>query len=1309
MKSIQDQFSFEILENHFEKDNHIGVQDKEINNFHILHGETSTEDILIVEYKGSPHLTFYSSTGKVIDVDHYLPDYYINEDHAAAKSLLQNLRNIEPDNFKNSKFFNKILSNVFNHGKGYLHTGLKSLHGLSSSSETDLSFRKHVNFVGDETEYKTHLLSRYENFFDLFIDYILVHQRRINGYLHITKSGNIIITPLNKRCGIAVIIETKDVRRNLLPTNKWIITRTNELQKFEQSLVFRSQDVQDYFEAAGADETFETDRYKLYYRDGQVSLDSFLDNTDNLLELELINNCFQVLASDDNIILFLTNDSEVTVVNTHKSVIPSKWPRKIVLSERCRWIRADENLSTLFAQKYDGEIIVFDISSEDVKAINSLGSFEEMFLIDQDGSIICKSLDDNKLIKIRTNANELESQDDQKNFASVFKNLGHLFKGESLFVKTQFAKVVTEEKVIQSTKLPTASEIARYDFETNIEHMLIDAEDDHDKLLAVQNKIAIARQNISEELIAQAEKEGIFLGGQRLKTTVNAIVRPAERRLKDIIEKSRAEQIIKTVASYRDKISELTDPNSYREILNEVRKFDEELRVMSQSNTADIMVDFRAAQQELNTTFADQIADDDTALQQFITGEIEQIEEAIKNTHNPRQLELILSTHPAALELFTLLKQPFVLQNIAKEKSLSPAGIQTRLYEAVEKRKAEIKAEHDRNEAEKNAAKMQLANMINESIDFFVKNHSSNFSDIELNANASYQQIQSDILKLETIFRDVRLAMDLRRLLERRILERSRADLEQLISFEGKYAFIQNDPDLYIDWNAVIGGFPTWSLEIREKKGETDTYSIIFIRDTDLQTYQPSTTENLKSNKAFEIDESKYQAFLAEYQKYVDEANSYDLLLCLWLVHLGQNKPEDFPQFSKGAIKALLPDETIGIKALRCALEKKRRDHQEMNRKRDVPIISPEFIDDTPFFQEKLQEFVIKAKLQMVSGSGIILLSGPPSTGKSAFLKFISSIMNREYFEHASDKWQTKNSLVTAIKFGENGPYAIPAGFTKAITTPYSLVNIEEIKEWPEALRKSLNPFFAGSKIFIAPDGTRYKIGQNILMCAAANLGSMYRQDDEPFTADFWSRIEVVEYDYAPHNISRDYLDALHKPKKNKMLSLQDLVREYFAYNSAPDDPKAKAKYFSKQFLEFMLLPKADEKIKRDNLGNYIKSYFNEEADLRTSELNPEEAVKVAYKRIKDFQGYSIEEFFDLYDHFNNGQNLRSARLGIMQSTDVEKYEHFRILFLSIRYIEGCLRKLRTLFYSSAGQTEIEGTNREFIKCVYLLGLMGKF
>ena len=343
----------------------------------------------------------------------------------------------------------------------------------------------------------------------------------------------------------------------------------------------------------------------------------------------------------------------------------------------------------------------------------------------------------------------------------------------------------------------------------------------------------------------------------------------------------------------------------------------------------------------------------------------------------------------------------------------------------------------------------------------------------------------------------------------------------------------------------------------------------------------------------------------------------------------------------------------------------------------------------------------------MGTGAGVLLLSGPPSTGKSAFLKFAAALMNREYFEHASDKWQTKNSLVTAIRFGESGPYTTPAGFTRAITTAHSLINIEEIKEWPEALRKSLNPFFAGSKSFIAPDGTSYRIGDNILLCAAANLGSMYRMEDEAFTADFWSRIEVVEYDYAPHKIDQDYFDQLHEPLRHSYLTMRDLVRTEFNIKHTTGDPDRRARTISRSLVSFLILPKADDKVKRDRLRQEINNFF-EQSEPTTGIYGPEEAAKVALRRIKDLQSYSATQFFDLYDHFINGRPFRDPSFQQLQITDTARYEHLRVVFLTLWYLEGCLRHIREVFRRTGGQTEIEGTNREFINSVYLLGLMGK-
>ncbi|MEL6986547.1 MAG: AAA family ATPase, partial [Bacteroidota bacterium] len=610
----------------------------------------------------------------------------------------------------------------------------------------------------------------------------------------------------------------------------------------------------------------------------------------------------------------------------------------------------------------------------------------------------------------------------------------------------------------------------------------------------------------------------------------------------------------------------------------------------------------------------------------------------------------------------------------------------------------------------KNAAKQQLANMIKESIQFFIEQHSGGFSDLELASTPPYQQILSDINKLEKIYGDLRLCMELRRNLEKRILDRNRKDLERKVAFEGKYAYIKNDPDLFIDLDSTIQTFPDWELQMMEKRNEEDVYTATFIRNTDYNVFRPTALDNLESGNAFEIQQKEYQEFSKAYAKYSDQELDYEFLNAIWEIKMDLASSNDFPQFADQSINALLPASEMERKGLRCALQKRQLEKQERERIRQVPKIASDFIDETPYFQKKLQEFIIKAKLQLVSGSGVILLTGPPATGKSVFLKFISAIMNREYFEHAADKWQTKNSLITSIKFGDYGPYSTPAGFTRAITTPYSLISIEEIKEWPEALRKSLNPFFAGSKVFVAADGTKYNIGENILLCAAANLGAIYRQDNEPFTADFWSRIEVVEYNYAPDEVDPEYIKRMNKRKVKEAITITELMSKYFDIHNAPEDAKGKALYLSRQFLSFLVLPKTDDQIKRQNLSNYIDAYFNNLSNLENANMlySPEEATKVALRRMKIFQGYSPKEFFEIYNHFINAMSLKTSKIRKLQSSNVDKYEYLRTVTLCLRYIEGCLRHLREQFYATAGQSEIEGTNREFIKAVHLLDLIGK-
>lgn len=71
----------------------------------------------------------------------------------------------------------------------------------------------------------------------------------------------------------------------------------------------------------------------------------------------------------------LSAAQEVTIINTHRSVVPGKWSRKITLPKGALRVRADENLATLFAQSNAEVIMVYDITSTTAGVIASLGTF----------------------------------------------------------------------------------------------------------------------------------------------------------------------------------------------------------------------------------------------------------------------------------------------------------------------------------------------------------------------------------------------------------------------------------------------------------------------------------------------------------------------------------------------------------------------------------------------------------------------------------------------------------------------------------------------------------------------------------------------------------------------------------------------------------------------------------------------------------------------------------------------------------------------------------------------------------------------
>ena len=1295
------------LPGHFETDPHQEVRGLRVETVRALHGPGATDDVIVVQYRESPNLTFYDVHGRLIDVDHYLPSGYRNRDGAGIDRLLDGLDEADRLKLDDTEAFERLLAETLAAGSMTLHRGIQARLGIPTTAVHEDDFRDAFQVRGQGEALGRAILERFATFGDFLRGYLDVSQRSSNRYVHFTEADNIIITPLDRHAGLAVIIETQSAEGHLLPPADWRITRTDSPLQLEQSLVFRTPDVRRYFEREDDEPRYVSERYELVVYPDKLTFDSRLDSTDNLLTVSLFGGCFHALHSDPDVVIVQSAPREVTIVNSHGSVVPQRWLSKVTLPEPAVWVRADEDLNYLFAQGTNGHLTAYQLEENSARPVATIArDFSRRFALDQYGGLTLVTTDGHQLTKYATNINDLQPVGDAANFTTVFENIAHLFRGEALFERTVYAEPVTQGKGEEELEvLPEAIAAARFDFEANIDRQLAEAGSEYDKLTGIREKIAVARQNIADELTAIAERERLRLVGRRLQTAIGNIVRPAEQRVVRLLETVRAEQLLEEARSYKARIDELSEPGAFRDVLNALRAADTELSRMAPENVRGVLTEFRALQQELNASFSEQIAEDGKALRTFITAEIEQVERHIASTHSTRELENLLSTHPAALELLALLKQPFVLQSVAKERTLSPAGVQSRLYKALQQRRKQLVREEERKAAEIAAAKVQLAGMIAEATDYFLRNHSGGFSELQLSQTPAYRSITADIDRLERQFADRRLANELREALRKGILERNRKDLRQRVAVEGKYAYVQNDPDLYVDLESTTRRFPTWSLDLLEKRDRPDTYRIIFLRNTDREVYRPTTADNLRTGRAFEVGAEEYADFAEHYARYVAAEYEFAFLDAVWEIANQRSDAGDYPQFNAKSLEALLPQSEPARKALAAALEKKRRDRNERTRTRDVPPIPADFIDDTPFFQEKLREFIIKAKLQLATGSGVLLLSGPPGTGKSAFLRFAAALMNREYFEHASDKWQTKNSLVTAIKFGENGPYVTPAGFTKAITTSHSLLNIEEIKEWPEALRKSLNPFFAGSDYFIAPDGTTYRLGDNILLTAAANLGSAYRQEDEPFTADFWSRIDVVEYDYAPHAASQTYLDRLHRSEPDAFLTIADLLHHHFHLDRTKGQPDARARDLARQFLEFLLLPKADEPIKREQLQQSITEYFDGKAPEGQA-YAPEEAAKIALRRLPSLREFSPPQFFDLYDHFINNQPLRDAVLRRIASNSKRRYAKLQTTFRFLYYSEGCLRHLRRLFQESAGQTELEGTNREFIRVVTLFELM---
>ena len=105
-------------------------------------------------------------------------------------------------------------------------------------------------------------------------------------------------------------------------------------------------------------------------------------------------------------------------------------------------MRADENLSVLFCLVASGQITAYNVAENTAEELASYGgSFELPFSLDRNGALTLVQSKDAGLAKVRTNVSDINLPGQEATFAAVFKNLSHLFRGESLFTKATYARL----------------------------------------------------------------------------------------------------------------------------------------------------------------------------------------------------------------------------------------------------------------------------------------------------------------------------------------------------------------------------------------------------------------------------------------------------------------------------------------------------------------------------------------------------------------------------------------------------------------------------------------------------------------------------------------------------------------------------------------------------------------------------------------------------------------------------------------------------------------------------------------------------
>ena len=147
---------------------------------------------------------------------------------------------------------------------------------------------------------------------------------------------------------------------------------------------------------------------------------------------------------------------------------------------------------------------------------------------------------------------------------------------------------------------------------------------------------------------------------------------------------------------------------------------------------------------------------------------------------------------------------------------------------------------------------------------------------------------------------------------------------------------------------------------------------------------------------------------------------------------------------------------------------------------------------------------------------GLLVLSGEKGTGKNFVVDYYASITNRPVFTFVSSPDTTKQDLAYNIGFQNGETVNIPSEIIQAITTPNSMLILDEVNLLDPAIAKFLNTLFDGRRSLFA-NGIEIKAAPNTIIVGLINPS--HYTGVQPLPETIRDRAMVMEVHYPPLRI----------------------------------------------------------------------------------------------------------------------------------------------------------------------------------------------